>query len=178
MGKYDGVIKKLPRDAPGGEPKFREKVEARKRELVELETKLSGALKPAAIAQKYAAARRESDRVAERETEVSLEVRALEELMQTVFEAEDLSSLKLGDGTSISVAPEPTATVLDHEKMITWIKANGYERMLTLYAATIGAIAKELLLQGDALTTDEDGNMTVMNGAVRIGSRMKTTMRK
>lgn len=179
MGKYDGVIKKLPRQATGfgEEPKVREKVDARKRELVESETQLVGAVKPTAIAAKYVAARAQKDLIAEQESAVNVEIKALEELLHTTFEAEGLSELKLADGSSVSVGNEPSTSIIDKDALIAWAKANGYERMLTLYSATVGAVAKEILLEGGEVVVNENGDMTVMGGSVRVTSRPKTTLR-
>ena len=178
MGKYDGVIKKLPKAELSGEPGFREKVEARKRELVELEMKLIGSVKPVALATRYVAARREKDRIAKEESAANLEVVAIEELMHVAFESEGLTSVKLADGSSVSVNLEPTAQVVDQDKLISWAKANGYERMMTLYAQTVGATAKDLLLEGAEMAQSEDGTMTLMDGSVKVSSKMKTTLRK
>lgn len=176
MGKYDAVVGKLQRDAPGGEPRFREKVEARKQDIVELETKLLGVVKPGALALRYVTARRQKDLIAEQESEANVEIQACAELLQVALEAEGLSSLKLSDGTSVTIGQEPTASIIDKDKLLAWAKANGYERMLTLHSQTVAALAKELLLSGDALSVDEDGNMTVMDGSVRVASRATTKM--
>lgn len=172
MGKYDSVIKKLPREMPGGEPKFREKVEARKREIGAETVSLSG------LAQSYKQLRSEKDKIGEEESALNVEIAAIEELMHTAFEAEGLTSVKLADGSSVSVSEEPSATIVDRDRLLEWIKANGYERLLTIYSQTVGSLAKEILLEGGEQAVDADGNLTVMGGAVRVTSRRKTTLRR
>lgn len=174
MGKYDKVIGKLPKAGPEGEPKFREKVEQRKRELIEA----AGVLKPAAVAQQYTRARAEKDEIAERASAVEVDVQALDELMHTIFEEEGLSSLKLADGSSVTVGREPNASVVDKAALVKWAKANGYEAMLSMAWQSVNAIAKSFLEEGGEIALDENGDMTVMGGSVRVQSRPKTTLRR
>lgn len=180
--KYAHVIGKVPKEMPGGEPRFRDAVEARKRELVGVETALIGRVKPAALGLRYQAIRKQKELLSEQESALNVEQAALEELLQTVFEEEGLKSLQLEDGSTIAVSHEPQATVIDKEGLIAWAKENGYERMLTLYAQTVNSIAKEILAEGGEVAMGEapDGTpiLTVMGGTVKLTQRPKMSLRK
>ena len=179
---YSSVMKKLKFEGPEGDESFRKKVDARKRELVELEVKLVGVAKPGALALKYASARRAKDAANERVSEANVEVQALEELVTQAFEQEGLTELKVqtpwGEVASVAVDPDITTAVIDRDKLVEWLKANGYERSLTVYANTAAAIAKEILRSGEGQEVNADGDLVVMGGAVRVRARTKTTLRK
>lgn len=173
MGKHDALVARLPKAGPEGEPKFRERVEAYKRGLTS-----EGPMKPAQIAAQYADARQRKDALAAQESTINVEIQALEELLHTTFEEEGLASLRLADGSSVSVSREPNAAILDKARLLAWAKANGYEGMLTMAWQSVNALAKEILSEGGDVALNDDGDMTVMDGAVRVTSRPKTTLRR
>lgn len=65
------------------------------------------------------------------------------------FEEEDLSSVKLDTGQTISVQREPYASVTDKETYRTWCIENGHQNEMMLPWQTTNAMTKERLLQGE-----------------------------
>ncbi len=182
MGKYDKVIGKLKAEPLQSEPKFREKVDARKREIVEAETKLLGVVKPGALALRYASVEKQVDLNRESASELSVEELALEELLSTVFEEDGLTELKVstpwGAVMAVGVSNEPTTAVVDQERLVAWLKENGYEKLLTIHANTAGSLAKDILLEGGETKVNDDGDVTVMGGSMRLRQRRKVSLRK
>lgn len=77
------------------------------------------------------------------------EIEALTQLLADRFDNEGLGSLKLENGTNISIWHEPYAQVEDREKFRLWCLRNGLEKSLMLPWQTTNSLTKERLLLGD-----------------------------
>jgi len=159
MGKYTGALDGLPKALPT-DPSFQEKVDTRKRELGEL-------LSPAVLAHEYRVVRRSKDELDDQMKVKNIEVAAIEQLLWDAYEGAGVTSVKLEDGSSVSVQVEPVASVKDHDALRTWAVANGHERSLTMPWQTVNAVAKQRLLDGEP---SPDG--------VDLAVRTKTILRK
>lgn len=150
-GKYAHLEGKLPRTL-NTDAKHQEKVDALKASLVVERS-------PASLAQAYASLRREKDELSEQLSELQVRVDAVAQLLAEAYENEGVASLKLGDGSSVSVQLEPSAKVEDKEAFRLWCIANGLERSLQLWPSTTNALVKERLLEG---APEPDGVTAVM----------------
>lgn len=147
-GKYASVIDGLPRmlGAPGAEPTYQERVEARKREL------LDGGLprQAAALAREYALLREERERLEAEASALNLRLEAVSQLMADQFEAEGTAALTLDGGRRVSVYLEPYAQVTDREAFRRWCMEDpDLVRAMALPWQTTNAMTKAMLLRGD-----------------------------
>lgn len=107
---------------------------------------------------------------------VNMRLAALEQLLISSYEKEDEgwgmygatpTMIRMKNGGSVSVQPEPVGKVLDKEAFRLWCINNGLEHSLQLWPTTANAIAKERYVNGEP---DPDGMKTY--------SRMKVVLRK
>jgi hypothetical protein len=142
-GKYAGIIDRLPRFL-GTEPPYQEKVEAVKQAKLE---EAGGTFLPAStLAKEYEDLRAEVAGIEEQLSEANLRLEACSQMLQTQFEVEGLTSLRLDSGQSVTVQYEPYAKVEDKEAFRQWCLRNGLETSLSLPWMTTNAITKERLL--------------------------------
>lgn len=160
MGKYSGVMDGLPKAGPS-DPSFQEKVDRVKGDLGAVYTT------PAQLAAAYKTTRLQKEEVEQKSAELHLTLTAIEQLLWDRFEAEDIQSLKLEDGSSVSVQVEPVGKVTNADVFREWAIANGYERSMSLPYQTMNALTKARLLDGDA---PPDG--------VEVNVRTKTVFRR
>lgn len=81
--------------------------------------------------------------------DVSLELRALSELMEDQFENEGVRTVSLIDGGSIRRQPEPYATVVDQRAMLEWaLGDNDMRNSLTIHWSRLNSVTKQLLKAG------------------------------
>lgn len=164
MGKYDGLkLPALPADYKEGGSAYQERVDKKKVEI--------GQLTSAELAARYRAVRKGSERdpdtlgaaleaagfvLSKEELEGlvksrNLELVAVEQMLVDAYEAEDLSSLKLADGASVSTQVEPYVVVEDKAKLREWLLANGHAELLETLVPTwqtLNSILKERLTEG------------------------------
>lgn len=158
MGKYTDVVRGLPR-AEAEDQSFQQRVDQIKPEFPNR--------KPAALAKEYRALRLDREALDAQLAALNARLTAVEQLLWDSYEQDGLSSVKLDDGSSVSVQPEPAAQVQDRDALRAWAVANGMERALTLPWQTVNAVTKQRLLDGDPLP---DG--------VAATVRTKTVLRK
>jgi hypothetical protein len=145
-GKYAEVVKTLPR-LPASDAGFQEKVQQRKRELIDNDPlKMRSA---SALASEYRRLRDSKDEVEQIISRLNLEIEAVSQLLIEQYEADGTSSIALATGGSVSTQLEPYAQVLDRDQCRTWAVENGLERSLALPWQTANAIVKERLLKGE-----------------------------
>lgn len=152
-GKYEEVIKGLPR-LPDDNPSYQREVNERKDAF-----RAEGITTPDLMAERYKVLRSVKDDLEEEQKQLQKQITALEQMLSTSKENEDNgwglygagpNAIKLPDGSSITVQPEPTGKVEDKEKFRLWCIANGLENSLQLWPSTMNAITKERLLAGEA----------------------------
>jgi hypothetical protein len=143
MGKYAGVVEKLPK-LPPEDLKYQDEVNATK-EIIDART-------AAALAQGYRDVRAALDELGERERELNLLLEAHKQLLEDAYESEGVDALKLADdGSTIATQPEPNAKIEDPVAFRRWCIDNGLGSALTLPWTTANAMVKELLLAGKPL---------------------------
>ena len=115
---------------------------------------------PAALAKTYELLRAERDRLEEEAKKAArpnnAQIAALEELIPEAFAAGGVDSLRTVGGHHVGTSPDIQTKVLDNDKLIAWVKANGYERKLTLYAPTVLSITKERVRDGETVPDGVD----------------------
>jgi len=104
----------------------------------------------AGLVRAYADARLVLDAASEWRASAQLLVDAYERMMIEQMEAEDVASLRIASGASVSTYAEPYGKVVDKAAFRAWCVANGYEQQLQLWPSTMNAIAKERTLAGEA----------------------------
>jgi hypothetical protein len=144
MGKYSGVIDRLPRQL-GTDPSYQEKVNAVKEAM---RSEPGFKLHASHLAKSYAKIRLEKEDIEEDLSEVNLRLTAVSQLLTDQYEVESTSTVKLEDGTSVGVQLEPNAQVQDRDALRKWAIESGLERSLQLPWQTTNALTKERLLQG------------------------------
>lgn len=115
---------------------------------------------PAYLAATYIKYRAEIDAIKERLSQANL---YLDAIVQLIVESEQIgatgwgdygaldNALRLVDGGTIRVQPEPYGQVKDKEAFRLWCIQNGYERQLQLWPSTMNSVCKERLVAGDNL---------------------------
>lgn len=132
MGKYDEVLGDL-KPAPIADLKHQEKVNARKTELTVDET--TGELKPLTadeLARRYADVRFEKAQLDAEKSKLQVTIDALEQLMIQSWERDEdgwgaygasPNVLRLKDGASVQIEPQPEGKVEDPEAFRLWCLA-------------------------------------------------------
>jgi len=147
VGKYDKVIETLPK-LPIDPTPYQERVELAKAEFAEQRTS-------AARTEKYVEIRREKDRLEDIMSVINLRLEAITQLLVEAYESEDLQTIKLGDGASVSVQLEPYVGVVNKEAFRQWCLAQHLEREMHLHPSTATALMKERLLSGESMPCDQ-----------------------
>lgn len=149
MGKYDAVIKGLPREVQG-DATYREKVDAAK---AELEVEGCGPL-----AEMYAELRAHKGELETQMKALNVKIAAVEEALWSAYEDAGVTSVTTARG-AVRLQPEPVARVTDRDQLREWAVNQGLERLLTLPWQTVNAQAKERLLSGDAMPAGVEINV-------------------
>lgn len=164
MGKYSGVVDKLPRLA-SEEPAYQEKINALK-EVISSEPDFQR--HASALARMYIDTRtglapeslnqeaRESLIVAlgkeglqELLSECQMRLTAIEQMLVEQYEVEDTTSLRLDTGASVAVQLEPYAQVRDRETYRLWCIKEGFAPIMTVPWQTTNTETKRRLLAGE-----------------------------
>jgi hypothetical protein len=159
MGKYDDVLPKLkPAPLEGEGLKRQEKIDAVKKALKTNEAGEALILLPDQLASIYAGERAKLAELKAAESVIQLKIDALEQLIVDSWDKEEdgwgaygasPNVIRLRDGSSVLVEPQPEGKVEDKEKFRLWCIANGLEKQLQLWPSTMNAIAKERCLAGE-----------------------------
>lgn len=102
----------------------------------------------AGIAEGFHAVRVTLDRIDAWKSSMQLLLDAYEQLMLDRMEREEVKSLGLLSGASVSTYVEPYGKVVDKVAFRRWCVDNGYEAQLQLWPGTMNSITKERLLAG------------------------------
>lgn len=146
-GKYAHIIDKLPKML-GTEPAYQEKVNAVKLEIVK---ELTTFMPPsgADFARLYAEARAQKDEIEESLSGIDLQLTALAQLIDSQYEVEGVTSIRLESGPSVSVQYEPHTLVEDKEAYRLWCISQGFEKQMVLPWMSTNSIVKGMLLEGE-----------------------------
>lgn len=150
MGKYAKVLAGLPRFV-GAEPAYQAKVNAVKLAMVADAADDEIPLHGNELARRHVLLREHKEAVEAELSDLNLQLEAVNALLADQYEVEGTSSITLADGQSVSVQLEPYSQVADKEAHRLWCVANGLERSLVLPWQTTNALAKDLLVKGEAL---------------------------
>jgi len=101
------------------------------------------------LALQYQQLRLEKKEIKEDLSKKDFELESISQMLIEKYEEEDTSSIKLKDGGTVRVQPEPYSTVAEKESFRVWCIENGYERELRLMPQTVNAVVKEHLQKGD-----------------------------
>lgn len=93
----------------------------------------------------YVAARDRKDKLVDELKSTELEIEALTRMFVERFEDAGESSKTFEDGVSISVTVEPYPFVADQGKLLSWVRQEGLEALLTLNYSTMASLVKERL---------------------------------
>jgi hypothetical protein len=155
-GKFSGVLHKLPKLTSSEAPEYQDKVESTK---IDIRQRFDGATDPIRVAQLYRAARAQKEELEQRVYDTNLQ---LEAITQLLIESQELgadgwglygspdTTLRLANGDSIRVQPEPYTTTEDRDATRDWFIQSGLTRMLSVPWQTLNTYNKERLLEGEA----------------------------
>lgn len=148
MGKYSGLKNALPRQIghepeEGDESNWNDEV-VRKMAAFEIEYP-TGITQ---LAERYSERRNDRDAKAAESKLMGQDVEALERLLIVRLEAVGLASVGLASGEKFRLDDKPSAKVIDPDKFIEFIKANGMEHLLSVHSGTRGAIATDRFRSG------------------------------
>lgn len=107
------------------------------------------------------------DKIKEWQSNVQLLLDAYTELMIDQMEVEGMKAVRLTDGSSVSTYEEPYGQVKDKEAFRQWCIANGYANQLQLWPATMNAMVKERLMQGQP---EPDGVEVFSKTVIRLNT--------
>lgn len=152
MGKYtklveSGVLPKLPVEKGD----FQDKVEAYKTELLKEDSELLK--KPINLSMKYRETRDEKDALEKQVKALNVKIEALEQMLETAYEAQELHSLSFAGGINLAMHPEPIPKVEDKEAFRRWCLAEGFEKQMVLHSSTVKGLVADRLLEGLPLPT-------------------------
>lgn len=142
-GKYGAVVDNYPRLGEE-DPKRADRIRERKEELL----KDLGAGDASTLASLVDSIRLKKDSLKEVISQVQLDLDAATQLMIAKFEEDDIASIRLNTGRSISVEYELTAKVEDREVFRLWCIENGLERELRLWPSTTDSMVKTMIMEG------------------------------
>lgn len=154
--KYAKILPNLPKmvGSAGDEPGYQDKVN-------QVKATYAADYPMAQLAIDYVNLRSQEDELNEQLKEIRLRKAAVEQMLLDKMEDNGLDSMRLATGQSVSAQPEPYAQVVDRDALLSWVKANGLERSLTLPWQTVNSLTKERLMNGDS----EPDGVTVFNKA-------------
>lgn len=142
-GKYGAYVDKFPRLGEE-DPKRADVIRERKDEL-------RNSIEPATAANLAALVdtiRLKKDSIKEVLSQVQLDLDAATQLMIAKFEEDDIQSIRLNSGRSVSIEYELTAKVEDREAFRLWCIENGLERELRLWPSTTDSLVKNMIVEG------------------------------
>lgn len=137
MGKYTELAKTLPKleEAPD-----------RQQQINEVKKELPSGSSPR-LAELYLKLRNEKSEAEERMSEINLSIDAVKQLIEESYEADEITSLRLKSGKTVSTQVEPVASVADREAYRLWCLEQGMEREMHLHAQTTKSLMRSMLLE-------------------------------
>jgi hypothetical protein len=158
MGKWEFLKGKYPKLAPDSD--YQEKVrQVQESDYYEVDGAGGPRLREVSdvdLCNWYNNKRRLKDQLEAELKVLELEVQAATQLFVERFESQDVQKIKFQDGTTLSVNPEPYPYVQDQQKLLTWVRQQGLESLLTLNYQTLASLTKERLLEGKPLPEGVD----------------------
>lgn len=137
--KYERLFKRLTKTL-GTDPKFQDLVNQKKAEIPE-------GLGPTELATLYRQASEEKDAAAATAAEIQVRLSAIEQRMWSAFDEAGIDNVGFADGYRIAVEQKPSVKTEDRDKVLAWLKENGFERLLSVHAQTLSTLTLERLLE-------------------------------
>jgi hypothetical protein len=156
MGKYEKLKSSLPKFEQ--EPAYQEKIDTRKAELA------IASLPPGELARKFNDVDLELDVLEEQRKNLQMTKTAIEQELLQAFEDDDLSSVKLTDGTLVYQQDDPYPSVRDRGGLMKFIKKEKIEGLMSLPWQTLSSIVKERLMSGQSVP---EGVEVFMKSSIR-----------
>jgi hypothetical protein len=147
-GKYAHLIKLLPKFY-GAEAATRQDKINELKQRIELQPDFLR--QGAALAKNWVKLRLVKDALKAQLSEVSIQLDAVTQLMDTQFEVESTTAITLEGLGNVRTQLEPYAQVMDPEACRLWCLANGFERKMTLNWQTLNSEMKQRMLDGHDL---------------------------
>jgi hypothetical protein len=123
-------------------PEFQEKVDKAKATIISLPlSELSLRFRENVLAKEALAAQ---------EKELNIQREALNQVLCDALAAAGLNKIGTDFGATLYIKSEPYLPIEDKIKLNVWIRANGFDDLLTVNARTLGALVKERLADGEA----------------------------
>lgn len=160
-GKWAAFAGQLPNEPPEDAAR-QDRVNIRKSEILR-ESVVE--LTASQLARRYAQLRASEEVIEKQLKDVKFELEAITQLLISRYEEEGTSSVRLDDGTAVSVIIEPKANVVDKEAFRLWCLEQGLERSLQLPWSTTNALTKERLQNGEP---EPDGVKAFMKFTPRL----------
>lgn len=137
--KYKRLFKDLTRTL-GTDPKFQDLVELKKAEI-------PAGLGPTELATLYRQVSEEKDAANAALAEVQVRLSAFEQRMWSAFDEAGVDNVGFADGYRVTVTQKPSVKTEDRDKVLAWLKENGFERLLSVHAQTLSTLTLERLLE-------------------------------
>lgn len=151
MGKYTEIVKGLPilRPEEGYQDKIRALIAEHQSPLDENgEPREIPWVTSGELAARYKELRAEKKEDEQQLSDTNLELEAITQMLAARYEEEGLSSVKFAEGGSVSIQPEPYATVEDKDTFHEWCMSEGYKHQMQLSWQTTNALTKKRLIDG------------------------------
>lgn len=148
-GKYSHLKNTLTRFT--AEPDYQERVN-RKKDEIKQNLKDEG-LNPSAsnLGLILVKARLEKDRLEDLVKAQNLIIEAMQQELVDLLESQDFTSLKLGNGVSISIKDDVYVTVKDKQVFHTWVRESNLEDLFSVNYQTMSSMVKNKLIDGEEL---------------------------
>lgn len=149
MGKYDAVVKTLPKLPP--EVRYSEQGGLSYQEKINKAKEKIDAREPDQLLLLYASARAEAERLEEELSTASLIVEATGQMLMDACEAKGIDSIKVKGAGTLRPDYKPHVKIVDKAAFHEWCLQNGFEAQMDLQWNTTNSIMKERLLANEEL---------------------------
>lgn len=145
IGKWSNLKGDLPR-LQVDDQNWQSKVNFRKTSFNDAEGRTLGL---GALGAAFNKVRAEKDELNDQLGDVNISLEALSQLLIDGLEATGLTSIRLEDGSTLTIKDEPYSKVTDREKYVDWVRAQGLDTLLQVNFMSTNALVKERLENGE-----------------------------
>lgn len=139
--KYGKLKEKLTKHKEA--PEYQERVDKEKAKLAKKKT--------VTIAKRFNADYLAKKELQEEIKKLNLSLEASTQLIVERFEEDDVTSMKLTDGTHVFLNDKPYCSVVDQDKLFAWIKKGKRTELLGVKTSTLNSMVRDNLLDGKTL---------------------------
>lgn len=148
-GKYSHLKDSMTKFS--GEPEYQERVNRKKDEIKTTLLTEGTPVSAANLGLVLVKARREKERLEELEKAQNLIIEAMTQELVELLESQDFTSLKLGNGISLSIKDDVYCTVKDKALFLKWIDDEGLRDLLTVNYQTMSSMVKTKIIEGEQI---------------------------